>query len=268
MLGKDFSGADLFKRTSAAGWYYTGSNLSDSVQRLIAYRSVNGFPLVITVGLASHEIFSRLDAQKQSGYFIAIVIGGAPALQQQRSLASFAAISCGIGAKRRLEHTNMLLNATLENMPQGICMFGADERLVLANDLYSKMYRLSPEDVKPGTTLPEILPGANSLAGSCTRETHRNTRQGPDRGGIPARPRLRHQRASRRAYFLGEPQGHAGWRFGCRSHQDITAHLHAERELGEAKQFLNSIIEHVPVAVVVKRMRLTTRKDCACKSRI
>ena len=35
-------------------------------------------------------------------------------------------------------------------------------------------------------------------------------------------------------------------------HQDITAHLHAERELGEAKQFLNSIIENVPVAVVVK----------------
>src|SRR6478736_6143430 len=58
VLGKDFSGADLFKRTPTAGWYYTQSGLSDSVQRLIAYRSVNGFPLVITVGLASHEIFS------------------------------------------------------------------------------------------------------------------------------------------------------------------------------------------------------------------
>ena len=93
VLGKDFSGADLFKRPSTAGWYYTKSSLSDSVQRLIGYRYVNGFPLVITVGLSSHEIFSRLDAQKKSGYFIAIVM--TLLFWQQRSLA-FAAISCGI----------------------------------------------------------------------------------------------------------------------------------------------------------------------------
>src|SRR5215471_3916637 len=37
VLGKDFSGADLFKThsRSPAGWYYTSSGLSDSVQRLI-----------------------------------------------------------------------------------------------------------------------------------------------------------------------------------------------------------------------------------------
>ena len=41
-------------------------------------------------------------------------------------------------------------------------------------------------------------------------------------------------------------------------HQDITAHLHAEKELNETKQFLNSIIENIPIAVVVKDV--TTRK--------
>ena len=35
-------------------------------------------------------------------------------------------------------------------------------------------------------------------------------------------------------------------------HQDITAHLHAEKELEKTKQFLNSIIENIPIAVVVK----------------
>ena len=48
-------------------------------------------------------------------------------------------------AKKRLEHANMLLNATLANMPHGICMFGADKKLVLANDLYSTMYGLDPK---------------------------------------------------------------------------------------------------------------------------
>ena len=47
--------------------------------------------------------------------------------------------------KKRLEHTNMLLNATLAHMPHGICMFGADKKLALANDLYSTMYGLEPE---------------------------------------------------------------------------------------------------------------------------
>src|SRR5581483_6255332 len=35
-------------------------------------------------------------------------------------------------------------------------------------------------------------------------------------------------------------------------HQDITAHLKTEQQLDEARQFLNSIIENIPIAVVVK----------------
>ena len=49
-------------------------------------------------------------------------------------------------AKRRLERANMLLNATLANMPHGVCMFGADKKLVLANELYSTMYGLDPKE--------------------------------------------------------------------------------------------------------------------------
>jgi len=67
ILGKDFSNANLYKKVSTAsdGWYYTSSSLSDNVQRLLAYRSVTDYPFVITVGLAAHEIFSRLEALKQ-----------------------------------------------------------------------------------------------------------------------------------------------------------------------------------------------------------
>ena len=76
MLGKDFSNSDLFRNLASAkvGWFYTNSNLSDNVQRLIAYRAVNNYPLVITVGLAGHEIFGRLEAQRKSGYLIATVL--------------------------------------------------------------------------------------------------------------------------------------------------------------------------------------------------
>ena len=35
-------------------------------------------------------------------------------------------------------------------------------------------------------------------------------------------------------------------------HQDITAHLHTEQQLDETRQFLDSIIENIPMAIVVK----------------
>ena len=36
------------------------------------------------------------------------------------------------------------LDAALNNMSHGLCMFGPDNRLLLWNDLYVKMYRLAP----------------------------------------------------------------------------------------------------------------------------
>ena len=246
VLGKDFSNADVFQRTSAAGWYYTQSNLSDSVQRLIAYRWVNGFPIVITIGLSSHEIFSRLDAQRQSGYFIAIVL---TLLILAATVFSVRGHILRDRAKQHLEHANMLLNATLENMPQGICMFGADHRLVLANDLYSKMYGLNPNDVKPGTTLPAILQ-ARIAAGSCPQDTQKYVKDRLKEAFLPEPGYVINELRDGRTFSVSRKAMPDGGSVAV--HQDITAHLHAERELGEAKQFLNSIIENVPVAVVVK----------------
>ena len=87
------------------------------------------------------EIFARVEAKRKSGYFIAglltLLIACVNTLSIRGQMQREA-------AKKRLEHTNMLLNATLANMPHGICMFGADTKLVLANDLYSTMYGLAP----------------------------------------------------------------------------------------------------------------------------
>ena len=246
ILGKDFSSGDLFQRTSAAGWYYTQSNLSDGVQRLIAYRWVSGFPLVITVGLSSNEVFSRLDAQRQTGYLIAIIL---TLVILTATVFSVRGHVLRGRANENLERTNMLLNATLENMPQGICMFGSDQKLVLANDLYSKMYGLNPEDVKPGTTLPEILQ-ARIAAGSCPEDVQKYVEDRLTEAFLPEPGYVINELRDGRTFAVSRKAMADGGSVAV--HQDITAHLHAERELGEAKQFLNSIIENVPVAVVVK----------------
>ena len=248
ILEKDFSGSDLIKKVSATpdGWFYTSSLLSDNVKRLIAYRSVTDYPLVITVGLAAHEIFSRLEAQRQSGYLVAAALSVLTLIVTGFSVRGQLLRDA---AKKRLEHANMLLNATLANMPHGICMFGADKRLVLANDLYSTMYGLDPEKIKPGTTLPQILE-ARVASGCCRKDVQKYISD-----------RMAEAFRVEPGYVVNELQDGRTLAVSRRSmpdggsvavHQDITAHLHAEKELSETKQFLNSIIENIPIAVVVK----------------
>jgi len=49
------------------------------------------------------------------------------------------------------------LDVALASMSQGLAMFDADERLVLANDRYAEIYGLEPRHLKLGTTLRELI---------------------------------------------------------------------------------------------------------------
>jgi PAS domain-containing protein len=101
----------------------------------------------------------------------------------------------------------------------------------------------------PGTTLPQILEAR--IAPGCAPED--SQKYVTDRMAEAFRPdpgymvnQLKDGRTlavSRRPMPDGGPVA---------VHQDITAHLHAEKELEKTKQFLNSIIENIPIAVVVK----------------
>src|SRR6185437_6633014 len=148
IIGKDFSSGDLFRSFSAtaAGWFYTPSTLSDNIRRLVAYRVVYDYPLIIIAAVASHEIFARVEVQKTRGILAATILSLLVALVIAFSVKGQRSREA---AQSRLEQANMLLNATLDNMPHGICMFGPDKRLVLANELYSTMYGINPKDINP-----------------------------------------------------------------------------------------------------------------------
>ncbi len=59
--------------------------------------------------------------------------------------------------EEELKAQNMRFNAALSSMSQGLCLFDADKRVVMANDRYAQLYDLTPDQVKPGTTLRDIL---------------------------------------------------------------------------------------------------------------
>jgi diguanylate cyclase (GGDEF)-like protein len=60
-------------------------------------------------------------------------------------------------SETQLKAQNMRFEAAVNNMSQALLMFDGEHRLVICNERYRLMYRLSREVVKPGCTLRELL---------------------------------------------------------------------------------------------------------------
>jgi diguanylate cyclase (GGDEF)-like protein/PAS domain S-box-containing protein len=165
---------------------------------------------------------------------------------------------CLIGAlserrsEERLREQNVRLDAALNNMCQGLCMFDTGGRLLLCNNRYLEMYGLSPRVIKPGCSLTELLEHRKAtgtfsgdaqeyadalLAGIAKGKTCSVTQELGD---------------GRVITLINEPMADGGW---VATHEDITERRTAEKERDRTKNFLNTVIENVPATLVVKDAR-------------
>ncbi len=163
-------------------------------------------------------------------------------------------IVAGIGdrrAKELLGERNLLLDAALNNMVQGVNMFDAQAKLILWNDRYLQMYRLSADVVRPGCTIRELV----------EHRVEKGTffRTDPEQYiGDLSTALLRDRRPSHKTLELddgrvvlvhSQPMAGGGW---VVTHEDITERHRAEQELHKTRNFLNTVIENVPATIVVK----------------
>jgi diguanylate cyclase (GGDEF)-like protein len=74
-----------------------------------------------------------------------------------RLLRSLAAMQSRLKARADEDATLIRLDAALNNMSQGLCMFGPDNRLVLWNERYVKLYRIAPDQLFVGCSLEQML---------------------------------------------------------------------------------------------------------------
>jgi diguanylate cyclase (GGDEF)-like protein/PAS domain S-box-containing protein len=56
-----------------------------------------------------------------------------------------------------LEAQALRYETAIDNISPAVCFFDGEERLILCNRRYAEMYRLAPEQLRPGITLEEIL---------------------------------------------------------------------------------------------------------------
>jgi diguanylate cyclase (GGDEF)-like protein len=127
--------------------YFWGSGQADGISRLVSYRTVSGYPLVITVGETQAHIFEKADRQAL------IYFGIATALTM---LTAFF-IAAIVQRQSSLERLNRHFDAALGNMSQGLSMYDGDHRLVVWNNRFVQLYGFPPEFVKRGRPFKELF---------------------------------------------------------------------------------------------------------------
>jgi diguanylate cyclase (GGDEF)-like protein/PAS domain S-box-containing protein len=247
-LGRDLSSSTLFRNFTArhSGWVYSGSQLSDRIPRLLVYRVVKDFPLVIVLGRSSRGIFATVSSKRKSYNFIAAIL----------TALILAAIAHSVQGRLQLDHAseelrrqNARFRAALDNMPHGVSMYDRHGRFVVSNDRYLEMYGIAPEAARMGTPLHKLIAHRMALDGT-VGDPHdlasgllaRLALGKP----VPARSLLADGRT---ISITNQPMADGGF---VATHEDITGRQRAERELQSTKKFLDTVIENIPMPLVVK----------------
>ncbi len=165
-------------------------------------------------------------------------------------------LSMGVGIRLSARHVRQnlggekaRLDAALNNMIQGLCMFDAQNRLLVWNERYRAMYNIDPKRIWRGCTIRDLL-DARIAAGMFPLDPERYDRE--------LRVALKQGKTftlnieladGRTIAVLNQPTESGGW---VATHEDITERKRAERELERTRLFLDTIIENVPSPIIVK----------------
>ncbi len=133
----------------------------DGSERLVAVRSLDRFPLKV---VATTTVASALADWRAQTKFLIIA-------------ATLSAIIAAVilvlivrrlswqhqSSQNRVKLEKQRLDTAVENMTQGLTLFDQAKRLVVCNQRYIQMYGLSPEVVKPGCYLRDLISHRNEL---------------------------------------------------------------------------------------------------------
>ena len=139
------------------------------------------------------------------------------------------------------------LDALLNRLPQGLCIFDSAARVVMCNERYVQMCGLSPGIGKSRLTLRDVLArraAAGTFAGNVDQYVAETVREMAEGRAIEKIV----ERGGRTIAISNLPLPGGGW---VSSHEDITAQRLAERQIREAHATLLDVIEAMPAGLVM-----------------
>jgi diguanylate cyclase (GGDEF)-like protein len=226
LIGKNF-------RTGPAGQQqvfeqaHTTSRLTspiDGQDRVISSRALTKFPIVIVATTTTSAALA--DWREQIAILIAVAA---------LSVLAIAALLFLVVRKLSQQHRTSQQQLTLEkqrldtavnNMTQGLLLFGSSQRLIICNNRYLDMYGLSAAVVKPGCSFRDVIThrrDTGSFTGDVDHYVGRVLRDiGLRNSMVITTP------DGRSIQVINEPLADGGW---VATHEDITERRRAEERI-------------------------------------
>jgi diguanylate cyclase (GGDEF)-like protein/PAS domain S-box-containing protein len=165
------------------------------------------------------------------GFFMSVVVWVLSALRK---------------VKRSQLRRNAFVSSALNNLNQGVVITDAQRRIVFCNDRYLDIYGLKRSDIRPNMTGPELLTLLRELGTLDLGVDDFFAQAGRLEGLITELP---DGRAVLVKYF--ELPNNGG---SVATHEDCSEQRKLSKQLASTKQFLESVIENVPVCVAAKNI--------------
>jgi diguanylate cyclase (GGDEF)-like protein len=157
-----------YAAVARGGGYYRSPGYFDNEARFIAVRKVPDYPFVVNAAeseSASLALWRRRATMIAAGAALTLLCFAylLRALYVQFRNLSASQISLAeresklSEQSRELARANTQIDAALNNMSQGLCMFDKAGQLVICNERYLEMYQLSADAAKPGSRFVDLL---------------------------------------------------------------------------------------------------------------
>jgi len=240
--GKTFTGermpakSEWYEVVAKGGGQFKGRSVFDSEQRLVAARPLQDYPLVVNVAVAESAALAIWRIQAATigvGTLLVMICSGCLLIALTRQFRRLVTSETALLKKsEELAQSNSTVDAALNNMSQGLATFDSSARMIICNRRYLEMYGLSPEIVKPGSSLRELL-SARVLAGNFRAEDveqYLEEMLAATARGIST-TKLTQLPDGRIVCVVNEPATDGGW---VATHDDVTEQKQAEERISYA----------------------------------
>ena len=150
VVGKKFKADPMFQYALSQGGNATGlfKNPLDGQDRLGASHALSGFPILV---MATTTVSTALADWREQTRFLIGVAGMSTIVI---AVILFLVVR-QLLRQHRLERRR--LDTAVNNMTQGLLLFDSSHRLVVCNRSYIEMFGVSPNVVKPGCSLRDLI---------------------------------------------------------------------------------------------------------------
>jgi diguanylate cyclase (GGDEF)-like protein/PAS domain S-box-containing protein len=148
-------------------------------------------------------------------------------------------------ATRTQLRRNAFVSSALNNLNQGVAMTDAQQRMIFCNDRYLEIYGLDRSDLWTDMTGADLLRLRRDRGALGMRDDEFYEKAASPNGLITELP---DGRAILVKYFVLPNGG------GVATHLDVSEQRKLSRQLASTKQFLESVLDNVPVCVAAKNI--------------